>query len=88
MRLPMIIVSPYARKGYVSETHFEHGSILKFIEQTFNLPSMTASDKRANAPDDAFDFKKPPRTFKVIPSIYNKEYFLHQPADYHLPDDN
>ena len=88
LRLPLIIVSPYAKKGYVSHTPLEHGSILKFVENTFGLPAMTASDKRANAPDDAFDFNKPPRKFKTIPAVYRREYFLHQPPDYHIPDDN
>jgi phospholipase C len=88
LRLPMIIVSPYAKKHYVSETPLEHGSILKFIEDTFGLPPMTASDKRANAPDDAFNFNQRPRKFKVIPSTYDREYFLHQKPDHHIPDDN
>ena len=37
MRIPMLIVSAYAKKGYVSHTHYEHGSILKFVEETFGL---------------------------------------------------
>ncbi|HYL27946.1 MAG TPA: alkaline phosphatase family protein [Candidatus Nitrosotalea sp.] len=88
LRLPLIIISPYAKKGYVSHTPLEHGSILKFVENTFGLPPMTASDTRANAPDDAFDFSKPPRKFRTIPSTYGREYFLHQPPDHHIPDDN
>ncbi|HYL27947.1 MAG TPA: alkaline phosphatase family protein [Candidatus Nitrosotalea sp.] len=88
LRLPLIIVSPYAKKGYVSHTALEHGSILKFVENTFGLPAMTASDTRANAPDDAFAFNKPPRKFKTIPAAYRREYFLHQPPDHHIPDDN
>ena len=38
MRVPVLIVSPYARRGYVSHTRYEYGSILKFIEQAFDLP--------------------------------------------------
>jgi phospholipase C len=88
MRLPMIIVSPYAKKGYVTHTQLEHGSILRFIENTFGLPPMTASDTRANTPDDAFDFNKKPRRFKMIPSVLGEDYFLHQRPDHHIPDDN
>ncbi len=67
MRLPMIIISPYAKKGYVSHTQYEHGSILKFVEDQFGLGRLAASDTRANSPADAFDFNKPPRKFKVDP---------------------
>ena len=69
MRLPLLIVSAYAKKGLVSHTHYEHGSILKFVEETFGLPALAASDKRATAPDDAFDFNAPPRKFQTVPSV-------------------
>ncbi len=88
MRIPMIIVSPYAKKGYISETPYEHGSILKFAEDQFGLPRLSASDTRANSPTDAFDFSKPPRKFHTIKAQYDKAYFLHQAPDYHAPDDN
>jgi phospholipase C len=86
MRLPMLVVSAYAKKGYVSHTHYEHGTILKFIEKLFGLPAMAAADKRANPPDDAFRFDKPPRKFKVIPTVLGKDYFMHQPPDLRPPD--
>lgn len=66
IRVPLLIVSPYAKKDYVSHTHYEFGSILKFAEDTFGLKSLAASDRRANSPTDAFDFGKPPRTFVPI----------------------
>ncbi len=86
MRIPMVIVSPYAKKGYVSHTHYEHGSILKFVEDTFGLGRLTASDTRANSPDDAFDFNQTPRKFRHIKAPYDKAYFLHQPLDARPPD--
>lgn len=89
MRLPMLVISPYARRGKVVHVHYEHGSILKFVEDTFGLDRLAASDKRAKSPAKAcFDFDQTPRKFKVIQSLYSKEYFLHQPPDYHAPDDN
>ncbi len=89
MRLPMIIISPYAKKGFIDHTHYEHGTMLKFIEQTFGLSSLSASDARANPPTKAFDFSKPPRKFKVIPAERDANYFLYQqPPDHHVPDDN
>ncbi|HEX3670453.1 MAG TPA: alkaline phosphatase family protein [Candidatus Cybelea sp.] len=87
MRIPMLIISPYAKKDRVSHVHYEHGSILKFIEDEFGLGRLAASDTRATSPTKEFDFKKPPRAFKVIPTVVGKDFFLHQPDDHHLPDD-
>lgn len=50
IRIPMLIISPYAKKGLVSHVHYEHGSILRFIEDRFNLKSLAASDSRATSP--------------------------------------
>jgi phospholipase C len=87
IRIPLLIVSPYAIKGRVAHIHYEHGSILRFIEDQFGLGRLSASDKRANSPGpDCFDFTKPPRPFKPISSPLGEEYFLHQPIDHHPPD--
>jgi phospholipase C len=87
MRIPMLIISPYAKQGYVSHVQYEHGSILKFVEDLFGLGRLSASDTRATSPaTDCFDFNQPPRTFKKIHAPLGKEYFLHQPPDYHIPD--
>jgi phospholipase C len=91
-RLPMLIISPYARQNYVDHTHYEHGSILKFVEETFGLPPLEpkkdkkASDRRANSPDDAFDFTQAPRAFKKIKAPMDADFFLHQPLDMRPPD--
>jgi phospholipase C len=86
MRIPMLIVSAYARKHYVSHTHYEHGTILKFVEETFGLPALAASDARANPPDDSFNFNQSPRKFKKIPSKQDVDFFMHQPLDLRPPD--
>jgi phospholipase C len=63
-RVPLLVISPYAKRGYVSHVQYEHGSILKFIEDRFNLARLSASDTRASSPaDDCFDFSQPPRKF-------------------------
>jgi phospholipase C len=41
-RVPTLVVSPYARRGYVSGQLYEHSSILKFIERRFGLPSLAS----------------------------------------------
>ena len=82
LRLPLLIISPYAKKGYVSHVHYEHGSILKFVEDQFGLPRLAASDTRANSPEsDAFDFSQSPRPFTPIPAPHGEAYFRHQPPD-------
>ncbi len=81
-RLPLLIISPYAKKGYVSHVQYEHGSILRFTEDVFGLARLSASDTRANSPaSDAFDFNQSPRKFKVIQSALGERYFIHQPLD-------
>ncbi len=86
-RLPLLIISPYAKKNYVSHVHYEHGSILKFVEDVFGLPRLAPSDTRANSPTaDCFDFKKGPRKFVPIPAPHGTDYFLRQPPDFHIPD--
>ncbi|MBV8530846.1 MAG: hypothetical protein JO104_05975, partial [Candidatus Eremiobacteraeota bacterium] len=87
LRIPMLIVSPYAKQRFVSHVHYEHGSILRFIENLYGLPRLAATDRRAASPaKDCFDFSKPPRAFKVIPTVLGKEYFMHQPLDLRPPD--
>jgi phospholipase C len=87
IRVPLIVISPYAKKGYVSHVRYEHGSILKFVEDLFDLARLGASDTRANSPaKDCFDFSRPPRTFKKIAAPLDEEYFLRQPPDHHVPD--
>ncbi len=84
IRVPLIIISPYAKKGLVTHVHFEHGSILKFIEDRFNLNALTSggSDARATPPEKCcFDFSKPPRKFAPIKSKLGIDYFLHESVD-------
>ncbi|HET6276670.1 MAG TPA: alkaline phosphatase family protein [Candidatus Cybelea sp.] len=82
IRIPMIIISPYAKKGWVSHVHYEHGSILKFIENRFDLAPLAASDKRATSPErDSFNFSQTPRKFVPIKAPSGSDHFLHEPVD-------
>lgn len=51
-RVPLLVVSPYAKRGYVSHTVYQFGSILKFIEQNWKLPSLNATDKTSQSISD------------------------------------
>ncbi len=55
-RVPLLIVSPYAKRGYVSHTVYEHSSILKFVEARYGLQPLTSRDRAASDMLDSFDF--------------------------------
>jgi phospholipase C len=55
-RVPLVVISPYAKRGYVSHVQHEFGSILKFIEENFGLASLGTTDRRADDLSDMFEF--------------------------------
>jgi phospholipase C len=63
----MILISPYAKPHYISETQYDYGSILRFIEETFNLGSLGTTDATANSLADSFNPKQTPNAFKPAP---------------------
>jgi phospholipase C len=63
-RVPAVIVSPYSRPDYVCTQVFDHTSVLKLVEQKWNLPPLTARDAAADAPLDALDLEGPPAFLK------------------------
>ncbi len=78
-RVPLLIVSPYARRGYVSHVQYETASVLRFIEDTFGLAPLAAADARANDPaSDAFEFHRPPRPFKMIEGSRPAGFWIQQ----------
>jgi phospholipase C len=92
LRVGCLIVSPYAKSGYVSHTVYEFGSILKFVEQVFGLPPLGTlaegyTDTRARSLVDSFDFGQPPRAFKRIPAPVPASVFLTRPPSLVPPDD-
>lgn len=60
-RVPLIVVSPWARRNYVSHQVHSHTSILRFLETRFELPAFTRRDANSDALLDVFDFSSPPR---------------------------
>jgi phospholipase C len=59
-RVGCLVLSPYAKKGYVSKQLHSHVSLIKFCENTFGLPSLNARTKAADGMEDCFDFKQKP----------------------------
>jgi phospholipase C len=66
-RVPALLVSPYARRGYIDHTQLDHTSILKFIETNWSIPPFAKRDAQANNLTSAFDFSSPPREAVFIP---------------------
>ena len=99
IRVPCIVISPFARvaagkrAGYVSHTQYEFGSVLKFVEEVFNLPpvgppSRGFTDTRAASLMDVFDFTKPARAFVPIRAKYPAAHFLNERPSLVPPDDD
>jgi phospholipase C len=66
-RVPVIVISPYAKREFVSHYTYDFTSILKFIEQRWNLKHLTPRDGRANNMADCFDFEQAPAAPLIIP---------------------
>jgi phospholipase C len=65
-RVPTLIISPFAKKGFVDSTFYDTTSILKFIEYNYGLSPLSVRDANANNMLNAFDFKKPPRESQIL----------------------
>jgi phospholipase C len=65
LRVPFIIISPYAVNS-VYHTEIEFASVLRFMEETFDLPSLNGADTVANDLQDAFNYQQTPRPTLVL----------------------
>jgi len=78
-RVPALIISPFARHGFVDSTLSEFASTLKLIETLFNVPSLTARDANASDLLEAFNFNQSPRAPLVLPGPFIAN---HYPLEY------
>ncbi|MEO6834861.1 MAG: alkaline phosphatase family protein [Candidatus Tumulicola sp.] len=84
-RVPMIVVSPYARPHYISKTTYELAGIVKYAEETFGLEPMSkfgsayAVDTRSASISDCLNYAQSPTAFSALPTRYPASYFLHRP---------
>jgi hypothetical protein len=88
----MLVVSPYSTVGlgssggYISNKVYSFGSIIRFVEDTFDLGRLGTTDATTNSlgPEngsqggDMFDFTQSPRQFQAIGSKYSRSFFLHR----------
>ncbi len=85
-RVPLIVVSPYAKHGYVSHQVYETASLLTFMERNFGLPNLGARDATANDLFDCFDYSQKPTPFIAIQAKVAADRLLHEKPS-GLPDD-
>ena len=67
IRVPMMVLSPYAKQGKVSSELGEFSSVLRFIEDNWGLTQLTKRDKQATPMLSAFDFEQEPRAPDPLP---------------------
>jgi phospholipase C len=87
-RVPLIVVSPYARTAHISHVTHDFGSIVKLIETTFHLASLGYADAAADDLADCFDLTQSPTAFRPIAAALDAKFFLNDrrpPVD---PDDD
>jgi phospholipase C len=73
-RVPMLVISPFARPGFVAHDTYDFTSVLKFVEVRWGLSHLTSRDHRANNMLECFDFSQSPNPPWVIPVPANLSY--------------
>ncbi|MFY9904254.1 MAG: alkaline phosphatase family protein [Terriglobales bacterium] len=96
LRVPIIVISPYAKAAYISHQVNDFGSILKFIEEVFSLdqidlannPSLGFADSYTVTGDlsDFFNFNQTPLPFTEIPAALKADHFLNDKSPPTPPD--
>jgi phospholipase C len=61
IRVPLLVISPYAKRGFVDHTRGEFSSVLRFIEDNWGLSQLTHRDREADNLSEAFNFTRDPR---------------------------
>jgi len=86
--VPLIVISPYAKPGYISHVNHDFGSIPNFIEETYTLGSLGHADALADDLSDCFDFNQTPRPFQTIAAPLDANHFLNDTTPPTDPDDD
>ena len=86
-RVPVLVVSPYAKHGYVSHVTHESSGFLTYIEANFGLPSLGARDAHADAFVDCFDYTQAPKPYTRIRTTVTPEQLIREKPS-GAPDDD
>jgi phospholipase C len=77
-RVPVIVVSPYAKRGYISHVTHESGSFLHFTEFIFALPSLGSRDSTSDDFSDCFDLTQSPAKYVPLQTTHRPAFYLAQ----------
>ncbi len=91
-RVPLIVISAFAKPAYISHVTHDFGSILKFVESAFSLgeinPMVGYADSRSDDLSDCFNFNQLPLVFTPIAAPVSADHFLHDKSAPTPPDDD
>jgi phospholipase C len=77
-RVPLLVISPYARQHYVSHQVHEASGFLTFVEKNFALPNLGSRDAAADDFADCFDYQQPVQPLQRIKTNHTEEFLLHE----------
>ncbi|HEY2857479.1 MAG TPA: alkaline phosphatase family protein [Terracidiphilus sp.] len=87
-RVPLIVVSPWAKHAYISNQQHEFGSILHFTEEVFNLPSLGTRDAVSDDLSDCFDYSQAPLAYVPVRVKKGPAYFIGVNGEDYMPVDD
>jgi phospholipase C len=76
-RVPLIIVSPFAKRAYVSHEVHEFSGFLRYTEERFNLPNLGTRDVNADDFSDCFDYSQTVRPYQPVTTARSADFFIH-----------
>ena len=77
-RVPVMVVSPYAKRGYISHVTHESSGFLRYMEEVFNLPSLNTRDAISDDFRDCFDYTQDPIAYPLVQTSHPPEFFISQ----------
>jgi phospholipase C len=87
-RVPLLVISPYAKAAYISHVNHDFGSILRFTEETFGLAPVGYADLYSDDLSDCFDMNQTPLVFQTINAPLSATHFLMDRTPPGDPDDD
>ncbi len=67
-RVPTLVISPWAKPGYIDHTRYEFSSMLKLAQTVFGLPSLTYRENLTDDMMNSFDFSQAPNPPLILPT--------------------
>ena len=87
-RVPLLVISPYAKAKYISHVNHDFGSILRFTEEAFGLQPVGYADLYSDDLADCFDMNQAPLAFQTINAPLSASHFLNDRSAPTDPDDD